>query len=275
MLWNIGDCDCVRVHHTCEMPLSASQAKDTRSRFLRSIGTDTPFYQLFDHLPAVSFFAKDREFCFMCASQPFLERFGLRREAQVIGKNDFDLFPARLAENFRRDDEEVFLTGKAKLNIVEQFFNEQGVPDWFVTNKLPLLDARSRVIGLMGTVHSFEGGREMLDPYAQLDRAIAYIRANFRAGVSVKELGNAIHVSPRQLHRKFMATFGTSPQTFILKLRIQAACEALQRKGVGIEEVARAHGFCSQSAFTQIFQKYVGLTPLKYQKRFLLRQTRT
>lgn len=210
----------------------------------------------------------------MCASQPFLERFGLRKESQVIGKNDFDLFPARLAENFRHDDEEVFRTGKAKLNIVEQFFNEQGVPAWFVTNKLPLMDRRRRVIGLMGTVHSLEGHREMLDPYAQLDRAIAHIRAHFRSGISVKELGHAIHVSPRQLHRKFMATFGTSPQTFIMKLRIQAACEALQNKGAGIEEVARAHGFCSQSAFTQIFQKYVGTTPLKYQKRFLLRQAR-
>jgi AraC-like DNA-binding protein len=56
-----------------------------------------------------------------------------------------------------------------------------------------------------------------------------------------------------------------------MKLRIQAACDALQREGSQISEVARELGFCDQSAFTQLFQKHVGLTPFKYQKRFRLR----
>src|SRR4051812_48679459 len=106
-----------------------------RERFLQRISPDTPFYQLFDCLPEVTFFAKSRDFRLMCASQRFLERFGFREEAEVLGKDDFELFPPRLAENFRRDDEEVFRTGKPKRNIVELFFNEQGVPDWFITNK--------------------------------------------------------------------------------------------------------------------------------------------
>jgi len=255
------------------MPLSHQKASAARTRFLRRVGTDTPFYHLFDHLPEISFFAKDRHFRLMCASQRFLERFGFSREIQVIGKDDFELFPKRLAENFRRDDEEVMLSGEPKLNIVELFFNDQGVPDWFITNKLPLRDRHGAVIGVMGTVHSYEGRREVLHPYVQLDRAVSYIREHFRSGVSVKELGHAIHISPRQLHRKFMSSFGMSPQMFIMKLRIQAACEALQHKDAEIQEVARAFGFCSQSAFTQLFQKYVGLTPLKYQKRFHLQRS--
>lgn len=254
------------------MPTPHEQPAAARARFLQRIGTDTPLYRLFDHLPEISFFAKDRRLRLMCASRRFLERFGFRDETEVVGKDDFELFPERLAENFRRDDEEVIRTGEPKLNIVELFFNEQGIPDWFITNKLPLRDRQGAVMGVMGTVHSYEGRREVLHPYVQLDRAIAYLRENFRTGVSVKELGHAIRVSPRQLHRKFMEAFGTSPQTFIIKLRLQAACEALQRKDAEISEVARAHGFCTQSAFTQLFQKYIGLTPLKYRKRFQLQQ---
>ena len=249
------------------------EAAALRERFVRRISAKTPFYQLFDHLQEISFFAKDRQFRLMCASQRFLERFGFSSETEVVGRDDFELFPVRLAENFRRDDEEVIESGAPRLNIVELFFNDQGVPDWFITNKLPLRDVRGAVTGVMGTVHSYEGRREVLHPYAQLDRAIAYIREHFRTGVSVKELSHAIHVSPRQLHRKFIATFGASPQTFIMKLRIQASCEALQRSGAEIQAVAAAHGFSSQSAFTQLFQKYVGLTPLKYQRRFHLRQS--
>lgn len=250
-----------------------NRAADARVAFLRSISPGTPFYQLFDHLPEISFFAKDRDFRLMCASKHFLERFGFRTEADVIGKSDFDLFPERLAQSFRLDDEEIFRTGEPKLNIVELFFNDQGVPDWFITNKLPLRDQHGAVIGVMGSVHSYEARREVLHPYLPLDSAIAYIREHFRSGVSVKELAHAVHLSPRQLHRKFMEAFGSSPQTFIMKLRIQAACEALQRKDAEISHTARALGFCSQSAFTQLFQKYVGLTPLKFQKRFQLRRS--
>lgn len=256
------------------MFLQRQTAAVTRASFLRRIGPETPFYRLLDYLPEISFFAKDRHFRLMCASQRFLERFGFHDETEIVGRDDFELFPERLAENFRRDDEEVVRSGEPKLNIVELFFNDQGVPDWFITNKLPLRDHNGRVIGLMGTVHSYEGRRELLHPYLQLDRAISHIREHFRSGVTIKELAHAIHTSPRQLHRKFVEAFGTSPQTFIMKLRIQSACEALQSKDAEIHEVARAHGFYSQSAFTQLFQKYVGVTPLKFQKRFQLRGSR-
>jgi AraC-like DNA-binding protein len=261
-----------RFRHTDAMSLPRQKAVAARERFIRRIGTDTPFYRLFDLMPDVSFFAKDSNFRLMCANRRFVERFGFRDESQVVGKDDFELFPPRLAENFRRDDEEVLRTGKPKLNIVELFFTDQGIPDWFITNKLPLRDRRDRVIGVMGTVHSYEGRRQVLQPFLQLDRAVAYIRENFRRGVTVKELSYAVHISPRHLHRQFVDTFGSSPQAFIIKLRIQAACEALQREGSQISEVARDLGFCDQSSFTQLFQKHVGLTPLKYQKRFRLRR---
>jgi len=236
------------------------------------MGFDTPFYRLFDHMPDVSFFAKDRRFRLMCASQHFIERFGFHHEAQVIGKDDFSLFPSRIAESFRRDDEEVLRTGKPKLNIIELFFTRQGVPDWFMTNKMPVRDRQGRVIGVMGTVQNYEHRRQVMQPYLQLDRAVAYIRENFRRAVSVKELSHAVHISARHLHRKFVEAFGFSPQAFIIKLRIQAACEALQSGHAQISEVAREFGFCDQSSFTQLFQKHVGLTPLKFQKRCQLQQ---
>jgi AraC-like DNA-binding protein len=252
---------------------SRSESPQTlRAAFLRRVGADTPFYRLFDHLPDLAFFAKDRQFRFMCASRRFLERFRLSDEKDIIGKNDFDLFPQRLAENFRLDDEEVFRTGRPKLHIVELFFNEQGIPDWFVTNKLPLADAQGRVIGVMGTVQSFEGKKNVLQPNLQIDRALAYIREHFRAGVSVTELSNVVHLSPRQLHRKFVETFGASPQAFIMKLRIQAACDSLQREDAQIADVARDLGFCDQSAFTHHFHKHMGVTPLRYLRQFRLRR---
>lgn len=253
------------------MSTSPEEALAERERFLKQLSPDTAFYRLFDHMPDVSFFAKDRSFRFICASRRFYERFGFSAEWELLGKNDFDIFPPRLAENFRRDDELVMGSGEPKLNIVELFFTQQGIPDWFVTNKLPLKDRKGKVIGVMGTVQSYEGRKQLLQPYLQLDRAVTYIREHFRTGVTVAELAEIVHLSPRQLHRKFVETFGSSPQSFIMKLRIQAACEALQKESSQIGEVAREMGFCDQSSFTQQFQKHVGLTPMRYQRQFRLR----
>ena len=241
-----------------------------RDAFLQNIAPDSQFYGLFNHLPDISFFAKDSDFRLVCANRHFIERFGFKEESEIIGKDDFDLFPQRLAEHFRADDEDVMRTGNAKLNIVELFFNQQGIPDWFITNKLPVFDRKGKAIGVMGTTQSYEGKKQVLQPYLQIDRAVEWIRGHFRERITVEELAEMVHLSPRQLHRKFVETFGSSPQAFIMKLRIQAACEALQHEGRQISEVAREIGFCDQSTFTQHFHKHMGLTPLRYQQQFRL-----
>ena len=45
--------------------------------------------------------------------------------------------PRPLAEKFRADDERVFSTASPLRNIVELFLNQQGIPDWFITQKVP------------------------------------------------------------------------------------------------------------------------------------------
>ena len=244
-----------------------------RKQFLANLGPQTHFYHLFDHLPDVAFFAKDHECRILAASRLFYERFGFQSEEEIIGRDDFELFPKRLAETFRKDDESVLETGEAKINLVELFFNRQGIPDWYVTNKLPLRNAEGKVIGLMGTTHGYEARKSVLQPFFQLDKAIAYIRQHFRDAISVEDLAQQVHLSVRQLHRKFVEAFGVGPQAFILKLRIQAACDALQNESTLISEVGRDLGFCDQSAFTQSFHKHIGLTPRQFQIQFRLRRS--
>ena len=252
-----------------EVPLDAQAA---RRALLASVGEQTPLYRLFDHLPDVAFFLKDSNFRIMGASRLFYERFGFQRESQIIGKDDFELFPVRLAETFRKDDEAVLEEGEPRLNLVELFFNRQGIPDWFVTNKLPLRDSYGRVIGIMGTTASIEARKAFLQPFLNLEQAVSFIKEHFRKKISVEELAARVHMSARQLHRRFCEAFGVGPQAFILKLRIQAACEALQREGTQIGNVAQDLGFCDQSAFTQAFHKHIGLTPRQFQMEFRLRR---
>jgi AraC-like DNA-binding protein len=188
-----------------------------------------------------------------------------------LGKDDFDLFPSRLAESFRRDDEEVIGNGQPKLKIVELFFTEQGIPDWFTTNKLPIHNRAGELVGSWARCRAMKAGVRGWSLISAGSRCGVYPGELSTRGVG-QELSHVVYLSPRQLHRKFVDTFGVSPQAFIIKLRVQAACEALQREGSQIADVATDLGFCDQSSFTQLFQKHVGLTPLKYQKRFRTRR---
>ncbi len=238
-----------------------------KSEFLRSVDPRSHFEVVFDHLPGVSFFAKNRDFQLVVANRAFWERLGCESEADLIGKTDFEIFPIRLAEKFRTDDETVMKTGKPLLKIVELFFNRQGLPDWYFTNKLPVFDESGAVIGVMGTVQSYAGRKSALTTHHELDRAVTYLREHFREPIAMSDLARMVGMSVRQFNRKFREVFGTNPTRFLIKTRIQAACEQIQQTDLSIGEIAIEFGFYDQSSFTQHFRRHVGMTPLQYRKR--------
>ena len=236
--------------------------------FLSRIGPESPIYRLFDCISRGVVFCQERGVQVCLREPPLHERFGITEESEIIGKDDFALVPARLAEKFRIDDEEVMRTGEAKWHIVELFFNRQGLPDWFVTDKMPVRDKCGRVIGVMGIVRAYGSAPEEVHTHQQIARAVEHIRSHFRQKITVEELADLTHLSTRQLHRKFIEAFGMGPQAVIMKLRIQAACELLGDPDAMITEVARTVGFTDQSSFTQHFHKHMGVTPLRYRRQF-------
>ncbi|MEQ1828600.1 MAG: AraC family transcriptional regulator [Pirellula sp.] len=52
-----------------------------------------------------------------------------------------------------------------------------------------------------------------------------------------------------------------------LQLRIDSACQHLQRTDASIGTIALENGFYDQCAFCRQFQKRVGLTPRQYRAR--------
>lgn len=238
-----------------------------QSAFLKQVAAQSAFYLLFDYLPGVSFFAKNKDFELVFANRSFLERLGFQDERDIIGKTDFDLFPKTLADNFRRDDAWVMAQGKPKLKIIELFINTDGLPDWYMTNKLPIFDKNNRIMGLMGTTQSYQYGKEFLQPYLQIEPAIDYIQKHFRRKITVQTVAKTVNLSARQLDRKFQETLKMSPQEFIMKLRLKTACSELTCSPKKIMEIALDLGFYDQSSFTLQFRKQMGMTPLQYRKR--------
>ncbi|QGJ68892.1 Transcriptional regulator [Planctomycetales bacterium 10988] len=250
--------------------LSSEERIALKQEFLEQIGRDLQFQSLFEHLPGVFFFVKDTESRMICASRAILKRLGVSDEEEMIGMTDYDYFPPQIADAFVRDDQFVVQTGQSILNRVEIWYTEQRLLDWFVTNKLPVRNEAGKIIGVMGTVRSYEGSKKLLLPYTQISEAVEFIRTHHREKISVEAIAEHTNISPRQLHRKFKEVFGMSIQDFLGKTRIQAASDVLLSTTKGIAEIAIEFGYCDQSAFTKQFRKYTGLTPLKFRKKYML-----
>ena len=247
--------------------MNATQSNRLQRRFLRAIANSSHFNVLFEHLPGISFFAKDAEGRIMRTNRTFRERLEIDSEEDIIGRTDFELFPEGLAKNFRRDDIEVMRTGKPKLDLVELFLNQQGLVDWFVTNKLPVFDRDGEAIGVMGTVQDYRQ-RRLACPYPEIEKAVAHILKHFHESINMAELARQVGLSTRHFDRRFKQALSIGPKSFQIKTRIQSACERLRQSGISVGKLALELGFSDQSSFTLHFRREMGMTPLKYRQRY-------
>ena len=57
-----------------------------------------------------------------------------------------------------------------------------------------------------------------------------------------------------------------TPMTYIAKLRLRKSLAALLDSDKSIADIAYEYGFCGASYYCETFQKYYGISPLKYRK---------
>ena len=239
-----------------------------REQFLDSMSLDSGFEKLFNHLPGILFFAKDREGHLLAANRALLDLYGYPDETEFWGTTDFDHLPGSLAEKFRIDDLRVIETGEPMLEIVEIFMNRTGNPAWFLTNKLPIRSHAGEVIGVMGTIQDYEEQRKLLPVDSDLTPALEHIQSNYHREISVPRLAKMSGLSVRQFERRFKDHLKTTPQQFIVKMRVHATCDDLRRTKRSLAEIATDFGFYDQAAFSKYFKKHMGMTPMQYRKTY-------
>ena len=103
---------------------------------------------LLDNFP-FAVWLKDAESRFLAVNQGFVQLFGQHNAEELVGKNDFDIAPAELAEGYRADDRDVLASGKKK-NVEEEIIDADGKRHWFETYKAPIFDATRSVVGTVG-----------------------------------------------------------------------------------------------------------------------------
>ena len=220
--------------------------------------------RLFDLLPDVNFFIKDRAGRFMALNRCGWEYCGVQREKDAIGKTDLDFFPRRRAADYRKDDEAVMRSGKAIVNRVESAPEAEGSPRLVMTSKLPLRNAKGEVIGIAGVSRRLDQVRSRASGEARFAKVIEHMHREPETALSSAEMAKMCGLSQSQFDRSFRAVFRTSARQYLLKVRIETACRKLAETEDTVAALAVELGFFDHAHFTRYFRQLMGVTPAAY-----------
>lgn len=105
---------------------------------------------------------------------------------------------------------------------------------------------------------------EMLDLAPKSDRiqnALNHARQHLHRPLSVEELAEAVHLSPRQFTRIFTAETGQSPAKAIERLRLEAARVMVEQSRHSLDVIAKETGFRDRRHMREVFIRGFGVPP--------------
>lgn len=242
---------------------------DFQKQFFAQMGSRHQMQFLYDAVPDVFFFTKDRDSRMVWANRQLIKRLGATREEDVVGAHDSKFFPMEVAKKYRADDCYVMETAQPINNRVEVFYNETKILDWYITSKIPVFnESGSEVIGVAGVIRSYKAGKRWAAPASEIEEIVEYMRTPEGSLATVEELADRAHISSRQLNRKFQAVFGMSVRDFKIRTRLNSAADDLSNTDHSICQIATDHDFSDQSTFSRLFRKHMGMTPLEYRRSY-------
>ena len=97
---------------------------------------------------------------------------------------------------------------------------------------------------------------------------VPWVLAHLDQDLSVETLAKRISLCPRQFSRRFTQEFGSSPASFVRRLRLDEARKRLAAPDCSVDGVARSLGFNDGDNFRRAFERCFGIAPSEYRGRF-------
>jgi len=147
-----------------------------------------------DNIPD-SIYSKDLACRKTLANFTELEYLGADSETEIIGKDDFDIYPRELAEQYFADDQIVLQTGIPVLNKEEYTFGKNKEKRWLLSSKLPLRDKDNQIIGLVGIGHDITTRKRIEDTLRESEIFLKETQQIARLGTYTLDVASGIWTS--------------------------------------------------------------------------------
>ena len=202
---------------------------------------------------------------------------------------DFYVLPAHTLQSFHLYD-----TGAPHRKYYCHFYAPAGGRDLFERLDIPLCISltspqRAEAVGILDELCSLNGAPDLLAPLRvktlllqlahlylsltepvrlkgsetspSLEETLAYMESHLAETLSVRDLAARLYLSESHFIRVFKELTGLPPGQYLLRRRLQRACELLWQTGLPISEIAREVGFADPLYFSKAFKKIYGISP--------------
>jgi transcriptional regulator GlxA family with amidase domain len=175
---------------------------------------------------------------------------------------DIEMAPDRLV--MRDGDRWTAAAGAAYMHLALDLVREfAGEPLAAATAKLMLVERRrgSQSPFLLPQSAPTQAGSE-------IERATRYLRQHSGEKLAISRVCRALAVSERTLARRFKASLGMSPLTYLQSQRIARARQLLETSRLPLDRIVEQCGYEDVASFRKLFARQVGMTPREYRLRF-------
>ena len=194
---------------------------------------------LFDCLPDLVFFVKNRRAEYVVVSQTLVERLRKRSKQELIGRRADEVFPAPLGRSYRAQDEQVLEAGAPIRDQLELHFYPAGRRGWCVTQKLPLRGRDGTITGLYGFSKDLQAANERSADFSQVAEAVQRIQTRYDERLRVSELARRAGLSQYQFEQRVRRIFRSRPGSSSRKCVSTPRCTAARERRLGGEDRAR------------------------------------
>lgn len=247
--------------------MNTSSLQELQNAFFQRSPLAQSLIKLFDSLPQITFFAKDRESRFIRVNQRFLQNHRLLTEFDAIGKTDRDLHPPLMAKAYMDEDHRVMVSGKTLAGQIWLVIHQR--PIWYAVTKTPLFATDNTVIGIAGAMYPIERKAELAGFLQEIFPAARYMEKHFAESISMSDMAALAGLSSTHFNRRFRQLLRMTPMHYLRSVRIQTAQRLLTTSSKSLSVIAIDVGYTDQSHLTKRFREVTGMTPSAYKKRFV------
>jgi AraC-like DNA-binding protein len=237
---------------------------------MADLGSMTHLARLFEFVPDIHFWVKDRQGRFQEANQAFIAHFGFQSLRDLQGKTDFDVSPFHLATEYVADDKDLIASGLLQADKLELVRENDNSLHWYSTTKIALRDNHSQVWGTAGITRRISPVEKGQTAIREMSKVIEYMHHHYSESLTVGQLAEMVQLSVVHFERKFRKLFHDTPLKYLNGIRFRAACQLLLHSELSIAEVARRTGFTDASYFTKRFSAHLSILPKDYRRKFAI-----
>jgi AraC family transcriptional regulator len=100
----------------------------------------------------------------------------------------------------------------------------------------------------------------------QIARVRAYVDSHLHRTIHIRDLSAVARRSSAHFSRKFKLAVGESPHAYVVRRRLEKACDLMTTSSASLSEIALSVGFSDQAHLSRLFRQAFGQSPASWRR---------